>query len=64
MILHQESLVLAIGPQQEETPQADLVNTMDTGLFLTEEDKQDLVNFLKTLTDDVFLQNEEYKSPF
>jgi cytochrome c peroxidase len=39
-------------------------NTMETGLFLTDQDKLDLVNFLKTLTDESFLKNEEYKSPF
>ncbi len=41
-----------------------LLNTTDTGLLLTEQDKQDLINFLHTLTDDVFLNNPEYKTPF
>ena len=39
-------------------------NTEETGLFLTEQDKADLVNFLKTLTDETFLNNNAYKSPF
>jgi cytochrome c peroxidase len=34
------------------------------GLQLTQEDKADLVLFLKTLTDDVLLTNEEYSDPF
>lgn len=41
-----------------------LLNTTDTGLLLTEQDKQDLINFLHTLTDDTFLNNDEYKTPF
>ncbi|MEZ4884346.1 MAG: cytochrome c peroxidase [Chitinophagales bacterium] len=41
-----------------------ILNTKDTGLFLTPQDKQDLVNFLKTLTDQTFLENEEYDTPF
>ena len=39
-------------------------NTRETGLFLTAEDKVDLVNFLKTLTDEEMLVNEEFSSPF
>jgi len=34
------------------------------GLQLTEEDKRDLVAFLKTLTDEVLLTNPEYSDPF
>ncbi|MFT5166399.1 MAG: cytochrome c peroxidase [Saprospiraceae bacterium] len=41
-----------------------ILNTQQTGLLLTAEDKVDLVNFLKTLTDETFLTNAEYKSPF
>lgn len=41
-----------------------LLNTTDTGLLLTEQDKQDLINFMHTLTDDTFLNNPEYKTPF
>ncbi len=39
-------------------------NTMESGLFLTDQDKTDLVNFLKTLTDPTYLNNPEYASPF
>lgn len=52
------------GIRESATTDITLLNTKDTGLFLTEQDKQDLINFLKTLTDDTFLNNEEYKSPF
>ena len=41
-----------------------IATTIDTGLMLSDQDKMDLVNFLKTLSDDTFLANEEYKSPF
>lgn len=41
-----------------------LLATTETGLLLTTEDKADLINFLKTLTDDVYLENPEYASPF
>ncbi len=34
------------------------------GLGLSDQDKVDLVNFLKTLTDDTFLTNPEYSDPF
>jgi cytochrome c peroxidase len=38
--------------------------TTYTGLMLTEQDKIDLVAFLKTLTDDVLPTNPEYSDPF
>jgi cytochrome c peroxidase len=41
-----------------------ILNTMSTGLFLDDQDKMDLVNFLKTLTDEAFVNDERYKSPF
>ena len=41
-----------------------LLNTTETGLMLTAQDKEDLVNFLKTLTDETFRNNPEYHSPF
>lgn len=41
-----------------------LESTRETGLQLTTQDKTDLVNFLKTLTDEEFLVNPEYASPF
>ncbi len=41
-----------------------LLATSETGLFLTAEDKMDLINFLKTLTDQSFLSEERYSDPF
>jgi cytochrome c peroxidase len=41
-----------------------LQGTMATGLMLTEQDKTDLVNFLKTLTDEEFINNPEFSNPF
>jgi cytochrome c peroxidase len=38
--------------------------TMATGLMLTDQDKTDLVNFLKTLTDEEFINNPEFSNPF
>lgn len=52
------------GIKESSTADQTVLNTKDTGLFLTEQDKQDLINFLHTLTDETFLNNEEYKSPF
>lgn len=52
------------GIQSSPTADPTVLNTMSTGLFLTDQDKIDLVNFLKTLTDDTFLTNPEYQSPF
>ena len=52
------------GIQESSTADQTVLNTKDTGLFLTDQDKEDLVNFLKTLTDETFLTNEAYKSPF
>ena len=37
--------------------------TSETGLFLTADDKVDLVNFLKTLTDQTFLNDVRYSDP-
>jgi cytochrome c peroxidase len=39
-------------------------NTRVTGLFLDAQDKVDLVNFLKTLTDFDVISNPKYQSPF
>ena len=50
--------------RESSTVDPALLNTKQTGLLLSRQDKEDLVNFLKTLTDDTFLNNEEYKSPF
>lgn len=52
------------GIQESATTDPAILNTKDTGLFLSDQDKQDLINFLKTLTDDTFLNKEEYKTPF
>lgn len=42
-----------------------LLQVVDNGgLKLTDEDKVDLINFLHTLTDNTFLNNEEYSDPF
>lgn len=41
-----------------------LLATSDTGLLLTNEDKVDLVNFLKTLTDETILNDSRYSNPF
>lgn len=52
------------GIKESSTADVTVLNTKDTGLFLTDQDKEDLINFLKTLTDDTFLNNEAYKTPF
>ena len=52
------------GIKESSTADQTVLNTMATGLLLTEQDKEDLVNFLHTLTDETFLNNEEYKTPF
>lgn len=41
-----------------------LLATSETGLFLTDQDKVDLVNFLKTLTDESMISDERYSDPF
>ncbi|MFK7756593.1 MAG: cytochrome-c peroxidase [Flavobacteriales bacterium] len=41
-----------------------LLATTSTGLMLTDQDKVDLVNFLKTLTDEDFITNPEFANPF
>jgi cytochrome c peroxidase len=52
------------GIQLSATTDVTVLNTMETGLFLTAQDKEDLINFLKTLTDDTFLNNPAYDDPF
>jgi cytochrome c peroxidase len=39
-------------------------NIEPVGLPLTSEDKADLISFLKTLTDERFLTDEQFSSPF
>lgn len=41
-----------------------LESTMGTGLMLDETERADLIQFLHTLTDETYLNNPEYKSPF
>jgi len=52
------------GIQSSSTADPTVLNTKDSGLFLSAEDKQDLINFLHTLTDEVFLNNPDYTDPF
>jgi len=52
------------GIQASSTLDVTLANTLQTGLMLTAQDKQDLVAFLKTLTDEELFTNEEYADPF
>jgi len=52
------------GIKASSTADPTVLNTKNTGLFLTEEDKKDLIAFLKTLTDREFLEKEEYSDPF
>ena len=51
------------GIKSSSTVDPAILNTVD-GLKLTAEDKTDLVNFLKTMTDNDLLTNPEYASPF
>jgi cytochrome c peroxidase len=50
--------------QASSTLDPALEQTRETGLFLTEQDKKDLVAFLKTLTDKDLTTNSEYSTPF
>ena len=52
------------GIQESATTDPTVLGTKDTGLFLTPQDKVDLVNFLKTLTDEVFVNEPAYQTPF
>lgn len=52
------------GIQSSATADPTVLNTQTTGLMLSPQDKQDLVNFLKALTDDTFVNNVAYGSPF
>lgn len=52
------------GIQESSTVDPTVLNTKETGLFLTDQDKQDLINFLHTLTDVYFLTDTTYQSPF
>ena len=50
--------------QNSSTVDPALLGTTSTGLMLDAQEKEDLINFLNTLTDETFLSNPEYKSPF
>ncbi len=52
------------GIKESSTADPTVLNTKETGLFLTPQDKEDLINFMKTLTDERFLNEDAYKSPF
>lgn len=52
------------GIHASTTLEAPLAYSMSTGLMLTAQDKKDLVNFLKTLTDYQFIKNPAFGSPF
>lgn len=41
-----------------------LLATTDSGLLLTDQDKIDLINFLKTLTDQTLISDVKYSDPF
>ncbi|MBI1306488.1 MAG: c-type cytochrome [Bacteroidetes bacterium] len=52
------------GLKKSQTIDPALENTRDSGLRLTEQDKKDLIAFLRTLTDEVFISDPKYSSPF
>ena len=52
------------GIKESSTVDPAILNTKATGLLLTKQDKIDLINFLETLTDESYLTNSEYHSPF
>jgi len=52
------------GIHASSTVDPNILNTMTTGLFISPEDKIDLVNFLKTLTDESFLRDDRFSTPF
>lgn len=52
------------GIKESVTADPTVLNTRETGLFLSEQDKEDLLHFLQTLTDESFLTEEAYQTPF
>ena len=52
------------GIQTSSTVDPTVLYTQDTGLQLSAQDKEDLINFLKCLSDPSFLENPAYQSPF
>lgn len=52
------------GVHNSSTVDPALLGTTATGLMLDAQEKKDLVNFLKTLTDYTFLNNKAYSNPY
>lgn len=52
------------GVKNSSTVDPALLGTTATGLMLDEQEKEDLINFLKTLTDYTFLNNPAYSDPY
>lgn len=52
------------GVQPSSTLEVTLENTIETGLFLDEQEISDLLAFLKTLEDQTLVSNPEFSSPF
>ena len=50
--------------QNSSTVDPALLGTTSTGLMLDALEQEDLINFLKTLTDNTFLNNPDYSDPF
>ena len=52
------------GIQASATTDPTVLNTKEKGLLLSDQDKVDLIHFLETLTDDVFVNTAAYGTPF
>lgn len=52
------------GIHESMTVDPAILATSETGLLLTDQDKADLINFLKTLTDQTLIEDERYSDPF
>lgn len=52
------------GIKESSTVDPAILNTKQTGLLLNDQDIEDLLNFLHTLTDENFFNNPDYSSPF
>lgn len=53
-----------LGVEESSTVDPLMQYNLEPGLGLTTQEKADLIAFMKTLTDDLFLNNPEYSSPF
>lgn len=49
--------------KESSTASHDIIRSKG-GLFLSDQDKTDIINFMKTLTDEEFLTDERFSSPF